>query len=287
MKNSKFSTAPLVAGGCKRRGTTSLLGMALAGLLLAGPHSALAADSVKIVDRGLPTVNLNENAGVSRANVSWAEPDLQYFDGDDFTVPALQSGFWRIDTIRTWFVGYNANNNADLRDDTFLGDFYKTLSLYVGPVGGTLSRVALADFVAGSDSTANPSVVATRVQYNGGVGAELDYQSGSHWTIVQLDFNNLNLSFTGGTQVQFGVHTDQGVAGGDFVFSHASNAALSGAPQDQADGLLRVFQLNKHLNTATLSSTWDSSTIGWDKSSDINVQVFATAVHDKGGHGPK
>jgi hypothetical protein len=97
-------------------------------------------------------------------------------------------------------------------------------------------------------------------------------------TIVRLDFKNLNLTYAGGTQVQFGMSTD-----GDYTLSHASNAALSGSPQDQADGLYSMFQLNKKPTMATFVKTVDSSLIGWDKSSDINVQVFATAVHDKRG----
>jgi hypothetical protein len=267
---------------------TSLLLLALIlmiGMMVFGDRKALVATaappatSVMIVDRGLPTINLNNTAGANRANVSWAEPDLNYFDGDDFKVPpALESGFWRIDTIRMWIVGYGANNNRNLIDDTFLGNFYPNVSLYVGAVGSPLKRVALANFVPGSDGTDNPNVVAKRVQYNRGVGTELDYQggSGSYYTIVQLDFTNLNLYFEGGKQVQFGMHTD-----GDYAFSHASNAGLSGSPQDQADGLFRQFQLNVDPATATFLTTVNSYPSLWDKSSDINVQVFATAVDEE------
>lgn len=267
----------LLAGGFKCRGATTLLGMALAGLLLAG--SQLATASVMIVDRGLPTANLNNAAGADRSNVSWGEEDLQYFDGDDFTVP---SGSWRIDTIRMWFCGYGANNNTILTDDTFLGNqSFGNLSLYVGAVGGPLNRVSQASFATpGSDATSNPNVVATRVQYNGGVGSELELDygnagpAGSHLTIVQLEFKNLNLYFAGGSQVQFGMQTDN-----DYTLSHASNADLSGSPQDQADDLYRQFQVGINPATATFDMTVDSNQPGiWDKSSDINVQVFATRV---------
>lgn len=233
--------------------------------------AALAA-STMIIDRGLPTANLNDIAGASRSNVSWGETDLNLFNGDTFTMPG--TGLWRVDTIRLWFVGYSANNNTNLSDDTFLGSAFGNLSLYVGAVGSPLNRVSLASFIPGSDSTSNSNVIATRVQYNGGVGTELDYQNNNYYTIVQIDFNNLNLEFAGGTQVQFGMHTE-----GDYTLSHASNAALSGSTQDQSDDLFRLFQRDTDPATATFLSTVDSNVGGlWDKSSDINVQVIASLV---------
>jgi hypothetical protein len=226
-----------------------------------------ARADIMIVDRGLPTQNLNAAAGANQSNVAWAEPDPSLFDGDTFTTPS--TGTWTVNTIRLWFVGYNANNNANLTDDTYLGNYYNNLSLFVG-TGGTLNRVSLASFTPGTDTTSNPDVVGTRVQYNGGVGTQLD--EGAKWTIVQLDFNNLNLTFAPGTTVQFGMYTDN-----DYAYSHASNAALSGSPQDQADGLFSRFVLDSP-TTAHFLETQDSSITGWDKSTDINVQVFASPV---------
>jgi hypothetical protein len=241
-----------------------LMSVALLGLVTA---ALPARADIMIIDRGLPTENLNAAAGANQANVAWAEPDLSLFDGDTFTTPG--TGTWTVNTIRLWFVGYNANNNTDLTDDTYLGDFYNNLSLYVG-TGGTLNRVSLASFIAGTDTTSNPNVVGTRVQYNGGVGTQLD--EGAKWTIVQLDFNNLNLDFAPGTTVQFGMYTDN-----DYAYSHASNAALSGSPQEQADGLFSRFVLDSP-TTAHFLETVDSSVVGWNKSTDINVQVFASPV---------
>jgi len=241
-----------------------LTSVALLGLVTA---ALPARADIMIVDRGLPTENLNAAAGANQSNVSWAEPDLSLFDGDTFTTP--NTGTWTVNTIRLWFVGYNANNNTDLTDDTYLGDFYNNLSLYVG-TGGTLNRVSLASFTPGTDTTSNPNVVGTRVLYNGGVGTQLD--EGAQWTIVQFDFNNLNLDFAAGTQVQFGMYTDN-----DYAYSHASNAALSGSPQEQADGLFSRFVLDSP-TTAHLLETVDSNGNGWNKSTDINVQVFASPV---------
>lgn len=271
----------------KRTSLLLLASILMIGMMVFGDRKALVATaappatSVMIVDRGLPTANLNDTALTYRSNVSWGEQDLSLntFDGDTFTVPG--KGTVRVDTIRLWFVGYDANNNASLIDDSFLGNqSFGNLSLYVGAVGSSLNRVSQAMFLTSdSDATNNPNVVATRVQYNGGAGPELDYgnngPAGAYLTIVQLDFNNLNLSFKSGTQVQFGMRTD-----GDYTLSHASNAALSGSTQDQADGLYSMFSVDPNPATATFVKTVDSSLIGWDKSSDINVQVFAKK--DKG-----
>ena len=242
------------------------------GALMLASASQLSATSTLLVDRGLPIANLNAAAGANQSNVAWAEPDLSLFDGDTFTVTGGST--WRVDTIRLWFVGYGANNNTNLTDDTYLGNFYNDLSLYVG-TDGTLNRVSLASFLPGTDTTSNPNVIGTRVQYNGGVGTQLD--EGAKWTIVQLDFNNLNLDFAPGTTVQFGMYA----TGSDVAYSHASNAALSGSPQDQADGLFSRFVLDSP-TTAHFLETVDSSVIGWNKSTDINVQVFGTSVPEGG-----
>jgi hypothetical protein len=242
-----------------------LVFLMILGLVIAGSGQASAT---LLINRGLPTTNLNAAAGANQSNVSWAEPSLILFDGDTFTVTGAST--WKVDTIRLWFVGYNANNNTSLTDDTYLGNFYNNLSLYVG-TGGNLNRVSLASFTAGTDTTSNPNVVGTRVQYNGGVGTQLD--EAAKWTIVQLDFNNLNLDFAPGTTVQFGMYA----TGSDVAYSHASNAALSGSPQDQADGLFDRFVLDSP-TTAHFLETQNSAVIGWNKSTDINVQVFGEQV---------
>ena len=63
------------------------------------------------------------------------------------------------------------------------------------------------------------------------------------------------------------------------MFLHASNAALSGSPQDGSDNLM----LAGIYSAGTVSSveTWTSAGNGWDKASDVNVQVLGT-VPDAG-----
>jgi hypothetical protein len=56
-------------------------------------------------------------------------------------------------------------------------------------------------------------------------------------------------------------------------FNLASNAPLSASRQDGADGLLLLFD-----GGGKFGSTFDSKGSGWDKSSDLNVQVVAHRV---------
>ena len=57
---------------------------------------AMAADSVLIVDRGLPLSNLNNASGSVRSNVRWSG-DNQGFIGDDFIIGAAGE-HWVIDS---------------------------------------------------------------------------------------------------------------------------------------------------------------------------------------------
>src|SRR5947209_13902548 len=84
-------------------------------LLLAVP--ALAADSILVVDRGLPQNNLNNTSGSVRSNVRWGWHDHGFL-GDDFSIGA-PGEHWVIDAIRTWVVPGHSGTQA-----AHLGDFY-------------------------------------------------------------------------------------------------------------------------------------------------------------------
>jgi len=77
--------------------------------------------------------------------------------------------------------------------------------------------------------------------------------------------------------MNFGV---MGVLGDDdpnlVWVNHASNAALSGSPQDGADNQYLVFDSTTLADPFVFNSdpNFDG---GFDKSSDINVQVFGSA----------
>ncbi|HEY5082878.1 MAG TPA: hypothetical protein VII48_00025, partial [Rhizomicrobium sp.] len=62
----------------------------LGATILTSPQ--IAAASVLVVDRGLPTDNLNDAAGANRSNVAWADDPVPYFYGDTFTLPTGAAG---------------------------------------------------------------------------------------------------------------------------------------------------------------------------------------------------
>lgn len=218
-----------------------LAGVAIAAVLATA--GAQAAPTL-LVDRGLPTINLNNVAGADRSNVSWTEPTgsngEHWVDGDSFTNTSAQT--WRLSTIRVWAVEPNI----------------ATASLWGGVAGSTVS------LLPGAGSISNTS-------YVGG----LDYQgySGNTYKIQQIDFA-VDITLAAGETFQFFLDG----TGGDYPspFSHASNAALSGSPQDGADGKLLWGTING--GSFAVGGEWSSLGNGWDKVSDINVQAFGNAV---------
>ena len=243
---------------------SGLLGLSM----LAAPVIA-QADSI-LVDRGLPTANLNNAAGSNRSNVAWDEgapTPLPAFDGDRFTLPGGPGATDYVNTIRTWVVSGHTDNPGYT-----LGDTFSSVTLFTGTSTTPLSPTSTGLFVgAGSNATSNPNITITQVQYTGGV----NYQAtdGTFRDIFEVDFNNLGIVVPGGTTISFGV---DGLGSGDpFWFNHASNAALSGSPQDGSDDLLTCYTVSGGI----ASSCGDFSSLGngWDKASDINVQVIGTA----------
>jgi len=252
-------------------------GLIAAILVVAAPQPATAT---LVVDRGLPTANLNSAAGANRSNVAWDfNPPETYISGDDFTLsnPGGTLSRWKIDHIRTWAI---AGNAADVPPFD-LGDRYDTISLYIGAdgaAGTNIGRVKTASILAGGHATDNADIVITPITYSNGA----DYQgsSGSFIQIWQIDFFNLGV-FDPGT-LMFAV---DGVGPLDKNwFNHASHAALSGSPQDGADNRMRWYSGAATDASISLGGFWDSKPTsaggdgGWDKSSDHNIQVFATAV---------
>lgn len=276
----------------------NVLSILIVTIALASSGSAQSKLKI-IVDRGLPTINLNDAAGESRSNASLGLTYNNYFFGDDFIMPPPSgSKTWRIDTIRVWVVGGPANNDGDLTNDTFLGDqSLGDLTLWIGTDNDVLTKVAEASFLPGSDETNSPDVIATRVQYSGEMYYEPDYIGALDYenlpvrciegnksppgysTIVQIDFTSLSLTFPAGTLVRFGILAD-----GEGVNVHSSNAFYSGAASDSADDWVHTFMLQKGDSIAFLSDTWGnpSSTL-FDKSMDANVQVFAAPIKKGGG----
>jgi hypothetical protein len=214
------------------------------GLVIGG--SGLASADL-LIDRGLPTSNLNNAAGSSRSNVAWADwensntPTEYWVNGDD--VVLTNPGAYHIDTVRVWTTSSTG------------------LSLLAG---SSLSN-------AGTFS----SYTSTPVTYSNGS----DYQGNTNtYQLYQLDFA-INEDVTSGKYYFFldGPWVSYYSGGYTNAFIHASNAALSGSPQQGADDVIQQLHI---INGSVVGvDPWISTSGGaWDKTSDANVQVFGTQV---------
>jgi len=232
---------------------------------LALASSAWAADSLLVVDRGLPSGNLNNVSGAARSNVRWASGDSGFL-GDHFVLGA-RGEKWVIDSIRTWAVP-----GLEDADPDHLGDFYQDVRLYFGAPGGDLTPVTSALLSPGSDESSNPNMTLTEATR---AGAQLYDNFGKFLRVWQIDFTGLNITVEGGARYNFGVWgMGREIPGSDgkgyMWFNHASNAPLSAARQDGADGVMLLFE-----GSGKAAGQFTGQGNGWDKNSDINVQVFA------------
>jgi len=218
-----------------------------------------AAASTLAVDRGLPSANLNNAAGGDRSNVAWGFNGGTYWAGDTFSL----TGSSIIDQLTVWLVT-SPSKGPDF------GDAFSSLSLYLGSTSGTeVDNVSTAGFAANVSDNADVSVSA--VTYDGGA----DYQgsSGSFLNIWELTFSNLGFFAAGEYLFSLtGSPTD------DPTFLHASNAALGGEPADGADNLYYWLFGSAGAPSLEIGGTINSNGSGWDKSSDLNLQVYVTAV---------
>jgi len=226
----------------------------LLAVLLFSAAATMNAD-VMVFDRGLPTSGINAPVSAARSNVAWA--DYTPYDGsnwaigDDFILGG--AGTYDITDLRVWIVGTDSQQPSYMWSD---------LTLFGG---GT---------APGSVNVLSPSSIVvnqvTSPTYTGSSGSTIE--------IWQVDFL-LNWTVTGGVTNTFfvgGTPTAANIAlygTGVSPFLHASNAALSGSTQDGADNLYREISYSG-LTVSSMDMA-NSNGNGWDKSSDINVQVFA------------
>jgi hypothetical protein len=144
--------------------------------------------------------------------------------------------------------------------------------------------VATGTLALHGSTTTNPNIIGTRVYYANPV--EKNYQGNSNsYQVWQIDFGfgNSRMMVSGGVKYNFAVDGTPRDLASNYWFNHASNAALSGSTQTGADDRFLAWpkgalgsppiQCNTAANPAVTACDG-----GWDKSSDINVQVFATLI---------
>jgi hypothetical protein len=235
------------------------------GLALTWP--VFAAGPALVVDRGLPQANLNNVSGEYRSNIRWSLKSGLL--GDDFTV-GVAGEHWVIDTIRVWTIpGVNAT------DPENLGDVYQDVRLYLGGSDGGLTPIVTGMLTRGSSESNNPNIQISDATATGGVPYD-DF--GINMRVWQIDFTQLNLGISGGAKIRFGAwglgRAVPGTVGKTYVwFNAASNAPLALANQDGADGQMLIFT-----SGGRFESAFDGKNAGWDKSSDVDVQVFGHRV---------
>lgn len=213
-------------------------------LALAGLTGVTSASAATLVDRGLPTANLNNAAGPNRSNVAWLftgyTPADYWLVGDTFT--NTSSDAWSINTIRLWSM--KATESASLW----------------GGIDGSPTIGVVSSSGAISDAT-----YADSTNYQGSSGAFRDMH--------QIDFA-VDITLAAGQKYDFFFDGRSSDSGYTLAYAHASNAALSGSPQDGADDSMLYAQVLSGILDPSSVGTWTSLGNGWDKASDVNVQVF-------------
>ena len=244
------------------------------GLLLGFAPCVCAAGPALLVDRGLPQTNLNKASGEYRSNIRWSLYDSGFL-GDDFSVGAAGE-HWVIDTVRVWTVP-----GVKKIDPEHLGDFYQDVRLYFGGPQDGVSPIVTGRLTSGSDQSSNPNILISDATAAGAVRYE---EIQAHMRVWQIDFTQLNLNAEGGVKYRFGAWGlgrtvvnkagEPNKAGKTYAwFNAASHAPLAGAAQDGADGEMLLFTSGGKFKNA-----FDGKSAGWDKTSDINVQVFGHHV---------
>ena len=236
--------------------------------------SAMASVASPAVDRGLPTAHLNNAAGSQRSNVAWSFGN-DWITGDDFTV-GVTGETWVVTGIRTWQVGTLVSNTSFA-----FGDRYDSVSLYNGPASpvGGVSQVATGKLASGSSTNTNPYITHSRVNYANSNQPNYEGSTGNQLQLWQTDFTNLSLVVDGGVKQNFAVDGTVRASVSSYFFNHASNAALSGSVQQGSDGRYLAWDRSALGAAPFVCDSGDAVLCGgWDKSSDINVQVFASRV---------
>jgi hypothetical protein len=237
-------------------------------LLIALALPVFAADPALVVDRGLAHANLNDTSRDYRSNIRWSSYDSGFL-GDDFALGAAGEQ-WVIDTIRVWTV---PGNNG--RDPQHLGDYYQDVRLYFGAPEEGLTPIVAGLLSRGSSQTSNRNIQISDATASGAVPYE-DF--GTQMRIWQIDFTQLNLKAQGGLRYRFaawglGRVLPESNRKTYPWFNAASNAPLATAGQDGADGSMLLFT-----SGGKFKRTFNGKGAGWDKESDISVQVFAHRV---------
>ena len=269
--------------------------------------SAAGDKTTLLFDRGLPIINLNNDAGAFRSNISWADaeasstPTEYWLPGDDFTIS--KPGKHGIRTIRVWIVGDVPDGIGDEQGDEQRGKDAEGQDQGEHRGHGRTHLTLWGGIFGSAIAPISKTYSVTPVTY---VNGEI-YQgwSGAWSQINQVDFA-VDFELKGGQTFQFFVDGpwqlldptkpfDSATNPYANPFLHASNSGLSGSRQDGSDDFFLWLHRNNGNNVAV--DTWNSGTgagtlcaptsllcPGWDKPSDGNVQVFGRVQKGQDKH---
>lgn len=233
-------------------------------LILALGSSTLATASVILLDRGLPaSTNTNSAAGANRSNVAFANVD-GFINGDSFTA----TGGWTIDTISFWIVGSPSNFTNFTLYGGVQGSYGNTLPTlntnatflntpYSGTLGGGVCRND-TNITFYQDGAAFCYLI-TRVSF--ALVTPFSLTVGSVYDVA-IDAQAVNAASCNANTATYS----------GCLFVHATNAALAGTTQQGSNNLYRNFDALGLLAPVDI----DSNGNGFDKSTDINLEVSGT-----------
>lgn len=219
--------------------------------LAAAMLSVCAQAQTLLIDRGLPTANLNNAAGADRSNVAWS--DATYLVGDSAQI----SSDTTLTKLRLWTI----------QSTTTAFDYFNPASYQL------FTGVGPSDYSTTNLTATAAALTITSVTYSG--GSTYETPSGFR-PLLQLDFT-LNLNVAAGEIFFFSL-------GGTSAFTpslHASNAALSGSPQQEADDFIILWDKSDFSNWGGIQTGGSA----WDKNSDINAQIWGTVVPEPSTYG--
>jgi hypothetical protein len=230
---------------------------------------AAFGQSELVVDRGLPAKNLNNESGAeARSNIRWSWYETG-FVGDDISIGNAGES-WVIDSVKVWTVPGGKTTG----DPDFLGDLYRDVRLYFGSGEEGVSPVVTGRLERGSNQPASPQIAIREARQSS--GEYVYYEDfGATVRVWEIEFSGLNLDVAGGSSYVFGAFGLGRPVPGDGEhlypwFNHASNSSLGAANAQGSDGELRLFK-----GSGQSAELFVSQGKGWNKNSDINVQVFA------------
>jgi len=245
------------------------------GMLVGAVAGTAGAGSI-LVDRGLPTQNVNWAAGADRSNVGWADAESppSTMIGDDFTLPATASAY-TITDLRVWVVDPYDTPGTD--PSVMVARFNSlSLGLRTSGSGGAFTFVSSTPTVTGATffdgSTEQGNSGAFRAMYQLDFAVNITAAAGSKFDFALNAVGNVDPRDTFG---QFGTGTTA------YYLAWLETAAWpdSGKAQNGSDSTFYVWDSTTGAVDGTFNpngtETWDGVDYQVNnRGGDVDIQVL-------------